>query len=225
MGVVSTNANSRGVDLTTLAITAVASGAAAYACSKIWAPGTLPSAAITPVLVALIKEALARPAKVVSQAVPVRGVVRSSGAGSDEPARRRPPPDEDPTRVAEAPITTYTTRRSPISRRWRLAIVTGLLGFVLCVLVLTVPELVAGGSASGGGRQTTLFGGESKKEKRERTETTTAPTRTVTPPQRTVTVPPPAKTVPAPGTTKPPPAGRTPAPAPTPPAQPPPVQP
>lgn len=222
---VSTNANSRGVDLTTLAITAVASGAAAYACSKIWAPGTLPSAAITPVLVALIKEALARPAEVVSQAVPVRGVVRSSGAGSDEPARRRPPPDEDPTRVAEAPITTYTTRRSPISRRWRLAIVTGLLGFVLCVLVLTVPELVAGGSASGGGRQTTLFGGEAKKKKRERTETTTAPTRTVTPPQRTVTVPPPAKTVPAPPTTAPPPAARTPAPKPTPPAQPPPVQP
>ena len=221
---VSTNANSRGVDLTTLAITAVASGAAAYACSKIWAPGTLPSAAITPVLVALIKEALARPAEVVSQAVPVRGVVRSSGAGSDEPARRRPPPDEDPTRVAKAPITTYPTRRSPISRRWRLAIVTGLLGFVLCVLVLTVPELVAGGSASGGGRQTTLFGGEAKK-KRERTETTTAPTRTVTPPQRTVTVPPPAKTAPAPTTTAPPPAARTPAPKPTPPAQPPPVQP
>ena len=221
---VSTNANSRGVDLTTLAITAVASGAAAYACSKIWAPGTLPSAAITPVLVALIKEALARPAEVVSQAVPVRGVVRSSGAGSDEPARRRPPPGEDPTRVAKAPIT-YTTRRSPISRRWRLAIVTGLLGFVLCVLVLTVPELVAGGSASGGGRQTTLFGGEAKKKERERTETTTAPTRTVTPPQRTVTVPPPAKTAPAPTTTAPPPAARTPAPKPTPPAQPPPVQP
>ena len=222
---VSTNSNSRGVDLTTLAITAVASGAAAYACSKIWAPGTLPSAAITPVLVAIIKEALARPAEVVSQAVPVRGVVRSSSAGSDEPVRRRPPPDEDPTRVAEAPITTYTTRRSPISRRWRLAIVTGLLGFVLCVLVLTVPELVAGGSASGGGRQTTLFGGESKKKKRERTETTTAPTRTVTPPQRTVTVPPPAKTVPAPPSTAPPPAARTPAPKPTPPAKPPPVQP
>ena len=222
---VSTNSNSRGVDLTTLALTAVASGAAAYACSKVWASGTLPSAAVTPVLVAVIKEALERPAVVVSKAVPARGVVRSAGAGSDEPARRRPPPDEEPTRVAEGPISTYTTRRSPISRRWRLAIVTGLLGFVLCVLVLTVPELVAGGSASGDGRQTTLFGGESEKKKRERTETTTAPTRTVTPPQRTVTVPPPAKTVPAPGTTTPPPAGRTPAPAPTPPAQPPPVQP
>jgi len=214
---VSTQRDSRSVDLTTLAITAVASAAAAYACSKIWAPGTLPSAALTPVLVAVIKEALHRPTEVVSRAVPARGVVRS--AGSNEPARRRPTAKEEPTRVAE-PLISYTRSRSTISRRWRLAIITGLLGFVLCVLVLTVPELVAGGSASGGGRQTTLFGGESKKKQRERTETTTTPTRTVTPPQRTVTAPPPTKTVPAPTTAAPPPAARTPAPKPAPPPQP-----
>ncbi|MCW3041599.1 MAG: hypothetical protein JWM31_3504, partial [Solirubrobacterales bacterium] len=60
-----------GVDLATLIITAVASAVAAYTCSKIWTPGTLASAAMTPVLVALVKEALRRPTEVVTTVVPV----------------------------------------------------------------------------------------------------------------------------------------------------------
>src|SRR5688572_25148241 len=57
--VVASSRSSRGgggIDLPTLVITAVASAAAAYTCSKIWAPGTLASAAFMPVLVALLKE-------------------------------------------------------------------------------------------------------------------------------------------------------------------------
>ena len=49
-----------GIELSTLLITAVASACAAYVTSVVWAPGTLASAALTPVLVALIKEALER---------------------------------------------------------------------------------------------------------------------------------------------------------------------
>ncbi|MGH2942608.1 MAG: hypothetical protein ACRDLN_07545 [Solirubrobacteraceae bacterium] len=193
------------VDLPTLAITAVASAAAAYACSKIWAPGTLASAAFTPVLVALIKEALARPAYAVTRAVPVRGVVRSSTPGDapGEPAQRQPADD----RVA---------RHSEISggsfgrRAWKTAIVTGLLGFLIAAVIITIPEVVAGKSASGGGRQTTLFGGDERRADREPSETTTTTVPTVTaPPAETVTVPPAETTTVAPETTTVPPDDET----------------
>src|SRR5947199_3066562 len=69
---------SSGIDLKTLFITAVSSAAAAYATSKIWAPGTLAAAAFTPVLVAVIREALAKSTDAVTKVVPVKGVVRSA---------------------------------------------------------------------------------------------------------------------------------------------------
>lgn len=216
--------------MTTLVITAVASAAAAYACSKVWAPGTLLSAAFTPVLVAIIKEGIRRPTEVVTRAVPpVRGVVRSSrGRGRGEaPPPRRDLADEEPTRVAQPGLVGGARPSPPRSVRWRLAVITGLLGFVLAAVVLTVPELVAGGSAAGGGRQTTLFGGGTKSRKHERTTptvpTTSAPARPAAPPQPTVA--PPTRTAPVPTTTTPPPASKTPAPTTATPAPPAPITP
>jgi hypothetical protein len=235
----STSSADGGIDLLTLAVTAVASAAAAYTCSKIWAPGTLASAAFTPVLVALIKEALARPAKAVTQAVPVRGVVRSaSGPTGTEVREAAPAPAppavgaEPPERVAQQGEITYHSTGA--SRRWRLAVITGLLGFVAAATAFTVPELVTGKSASGGG-STTLFGGHGSGA--QPTQTTTVPGRTVTapapttvtqPPAVTVTAPPPVTTtVPAPaaGTTTPEPAPSGPGSSGAAPANPVPVQP
>ncbi|MGH2840971.1 MAG: hypothetical protein ACRDKY_09130 [Solirubrobacteraceae bacterium] len=186
-----------GIDFTTLTITAVASGAAAYTCSQLWAPGTLASAAAMPVLVSIIKEALQRPAKVVTHAVPVRGVVRSATPRDADDLHAQPQPEPEPeplTRVAQPG--TLGDPPSGRSHRWYLAVITGLLGFLVAAVVLTVPELVAGGSASGGDRGTTLFGGDderkAEKRDREREPTTTTPGRTVTVPGRTVTVPPPS---------------------------------
>jgi hypothetical protein len=194
----SSSPRSGGVDLATLLITAIASAAAAYTCSKIWAPGTLASAAFTPVLVAILKEALARPTQAVTKAVPIRGVVRSTPpAAQPHDELPEPPPIE---RVPQPGEVTYHSTRSN-SRRWRLAVITGLLGFVVCVLVFTLPELVAGQSATGGGRSTTLFGGQ-EHERKQQTTTTTAPARTVTAPTPTVTVPAPAETTTAPTTTE-----------------------
>ncbi len=248
-----------GVDIKTLFITAVASAAAAFACSKIWTPGTLAAAAFTPVVVALIKEGLAKSTAVVAKAVPpVRGVVRSARVGDGEadaqaaagqlppigslsadapadPGTWIAPPPADPAdratwiahqqpsqhpvdapedalaRVAQPGEVTY---HDSGSRRhgWRLAVITGLLGFLIGAVIITVPELMAGSSASGGGRETTLFGGASHKHivtttVTTETETQTVPTQTVTiPPAKTVTVPTPTvpTTTPAPGTTKPP---------------------
>jgi hypothetical protein len=169
-----------GIDLLTLAITAAASACAAYVTSQVWASGTLASAAVTPVLVALIKEALAKPAVVVTRAVPVRGVVRSSTPGEEPPA----PLEQVGERVAqhgEIPGRSRSFGR----RAWQTAIVTGLLGFLVAAVIITVPELVSGKSVTGGGGQTTLLGGH-----RKSSSTTTTPTQTQTAPAETITVAP-----------------------------------
>jgi len=214
-----------GVDLKTLLITAVSSAAAAYACSKLWAPGTLAAAAFTPVLVAIIREGLSKSTAVVAGAVPVRGIVRSTRPDDVRPAdgvrgdgwsyadlgAAEPPPagkpvlaDDPATRVAQpGEIAYHGSGRG--RRNWRVAIVTGLLGFVVAAVLFTVPELVAGESASGGGRGTTIFGGKQRDSGTPAT-TTTTPEETVTTPQEeggAVTVPPQTVTTPPPAATTP----------------------
>jgi hypothetical protein len=161
---------SSGIDLKTLWITAASSAAAAYATSKIWAPGTLAAAAFTPVMVAIIREGLAKSTAVVAKAVPVKGVVRSARPEGPQPLETAASGSwsaadlggeglaaADPaTRVAQPGEIAYHSARR--ARHWRVAIATGLLGFLVAAVVFTVPELVFGGSAAGGGRGTTLFG-------------------------------------------------------------------
>ena len=195
MSATPTSGGRSSIDLPTLIVTAVASAIAAYVTSKIWAPGTLAAAAFTPVLVAVLKEMLIKPAEVVTRAVPVRGVVRSS-AGPDDPGTHPPArsrvirapcdtPEDIEARIAqlgEAPGSSRPGRR----RAWQAAVVTGLLGFLVAAVIITVPELVAGSSASGGGRDTTLFGGG---KSRSAAPTTTTETTTETTPSDTETTP------------------------------------
>lgn len=217
------------VDTQTLFVTAVASAIAAYACSKLWAPGTLVAAAFTPVVVAILKDVVGRSTDVVTRAVPIRGVVRSAAKppsdGAGAPTEVQPPPvippvvgapfgdplappivqpplvdlasdvGEDPTaRVPQPGQVTYHDAGNGRRKGLRVAIITGLLGFLVATVVLTVPELVAGGSASGDGRGTTLFGGG--KDRKDDTETKTTQPSEQSPaapaPQTTVTVPVPA---------------------------------
>lgn len=193
---------SGGVDLPTLLTTAVASALAAYVTSQLWAPGTLAAAAFTPVLVALLKEMLAKPAEVVTRAVPVRGVVRSASA-EGEPDGGADTPEAIEARIAqlgEAPGASSPGRR----RAWQVAVITGLLGFILAAVIITLPEVVSGKSLFGGGGNTTLF--SPKKSSATPTDTTTTPTSTTetettetVPPASTVTIPPPETiTVPPP---------------------------
>ena len=164
---------SSGIDIKTLWITAASSAAAAFVTSQLWAPGTLAAAAITPVLVALLREGLAKSTDVVAKAVPgqgrraqraARGPAADAGlvGGRPRPPSRSSPIADDPAaRVPQPGEIAYhgTSRRA---RHWRVAIVTGLLGFLIAAVVFTVPELLAGESASGGGRDTTLFGGKQR---------------------------------------------------------------
>jgi hypothetical protein len=185
-----------GIDLGTLVITAVASASAAYITAKVWAPGTLASAAFTPVIIALIKEGLRKPTQVVTAVVPTRaGRVRGPETEplpddlTGQLERGAPPPFPPPQPGAEAgPVSVYSTRGNRL--RWRLAVITGLLGFVVCVLVYTVPELIAGGSVGRPGHSTTLFpSGRSHRSSSSHSTTTTSPTTTSTTPSQTETQP------------------------------------
>jgi hypothetical protein len=200
-----------GIELTTLFLSAVASAAAAYVTSKIWAPGTLFSAAMSPVIVALVKEGLRKPTEVVTAAVPVVAkplrVSSASriGAGrvvrvpsdpgpvqrtlpDDLPDRLQagaPPPLPPPQAGAHAgPVRVYSTRGNRM--RLRAAILTGLLAFVLVVAFYTVPELIAGQSVGRSGHATTFFSGKAKTHAKS-TTTTTSTTKSGTTTSNTTT--------------------------------------
>ncbi len=218
----------------TLLIAAVSSAAAAYVTSKIWQSGTLVATAMTPVIVALVREALEKPAAVVTTTLgaplaPTRARGRATAPrGEAEPTLVQSPDGGDPTLT---PMTVHRTHsRVRVSRRWvRVGLVTGLLAFVIAAVIYTVPELIAGQSLGSSGKATTLFqgrsSGSSKKDKTPATTTTSTtkrtttapeaePTTTVTTPAQaptvTVTTPEPEATTPA--TTTPAPAATTPAP-------------
>lgn len=191
------------LDVTTLAIAAAASAVAAFVTSQVWTGGTLFTAAISPVIVALVKEGLSRPAQKVKT---VRLVRTGSAIGEERSATDERPIPVSAAHEGEAltPVTVY--RRS--DSRWspariRLAVITGLLAFGIVVAVFTLPELVAGKSIGGGGDQrTTLFGGTSAKKtsksKSDAKDKSTA-TPTATPePGTTPTATPEATTTPAP---------------------------
>jgi outer membrane biosynthesis protein TonB len=232
----------------TLVIAALSSVIAATVVSRLWQAGTVMATAMTPVIVTLVKEALERPAQRVSSiatrtATP--SVARTARAIVPPPPEAEAPP---PPMVADPELTrmrVYGAERRT-GRRWKLAIATGLLGFAICVGVMTLPELVAGRSVVSGQHDTTIFGGQrhvsatkTKTTTDEKTTTDTRPkdqttsteqtdttTTTTTPTQPTETAPQAAPTQPvqpAPQTqTTPPPQTQTAPPAQT---QPPPATP
>ena len=169
----------------TLVIAAVSSVVAAILVGKIWASGTLWATAMTPVIVALVKEALERPAQRVREV----SVVGRRQSGEELVVEEVEPPTAAGAPPEPAGYRTYGIRR----KHWKVAIVTGLLAFVLGALVLTVPELVAGRSITNGDRATTLFHGKARvarhKEKQQTETTTTTETVTTTTPGATETTP------------------------------------
>jgi hypothetical protein len=150
-----------GVNLATLVIAALASVVAATVVSRLWQAGTVMATAMTPVIIAVVKEALERPARRMSTMATRSGlpsVARTARAVVPPPPEAQAPP---PPVVADPQLTEMRVYRRDrrVGRRWKLAIATGLLGFVLCVAILTVPELVAGRSVVSAKHDTTIFGG------------------------------------------------------------------
>jgi hypothetical protein len=236
----------------TLIVASLASLTAAIVTSTFWQKGTPITAAITPVIVALASEMYSRPARRITELSSRAGVARTRRFEQEArprehvhtgapPERFRPdalrPPDESelgPMRVYRA----GGDRPSPIRRvHIRAALITAALAFVIALAVLTLPELVFGGSVAARGTTTFFGGGHHRSSKTTHEKSTqTAPSNTTTSPSTTapaqstptVTAPPAQTTPQTTGPTQQPPAAGTPAPSPTPsattPAQTPPGQ-
>jgi hypothetical protein len=213
---VSTPRQQGGLSITTLAISAAASVAAAVVVHEVWKGGAIIGAAVTPVIVAVVSESLRRP---VDRVTSIREERRTRT--QVRPGAAPPPPAPELERAD--PFGIWREERVAWwKRRWvKVAVATGLLGFAIAAFTLTATELIFGDSVGSGGSSTTVFGGGSKKKstssdedtKTSTTETSTqetAPTETVPPAQ---TAPPTTETVPPPTQTAPAPSGAQPAPA------------
>jgi hypothetical protein len=208
------NEKSSGLSLQTLLISAAAAVVAATVVPLFWTHGTVIATAMTPVIVALVSEGLRKPVQHVSAVAP--RVARRSGTGAAvrryEPAaadtrhhervgargegperfdplpesyRDEAPPtrDDDPFGLRKA------DRRNP---RLKIALITGLLAFVIAAGVVTASELALfGGSVGSSDRRTSLFGGQSKSSTKDK-EATPTPTATETPEEGTTPTPTPS---------------------------------
>jgi hypothetical protein len=147
-----------GIELSTLLAAAVASVVAALVVSRIWQAGTIMATAMTPVIVALVKEAVERPARRVSS-VAARSAPRVARTARvlvpPPPEAMAPPPPVGP----DPELTELRVYGRQVGRRWKAALLTGLLAFLVCVAALTLPELLAGHSVVSTKHDTTLFGG------------------------------------------------------------------
>jgi hypothetical protein len=146
-----------GFHVGTLIVAAISAVVAATVVSRLWQPGTVMATAMTPVIVTLVKEALERPARRVSS-IAGRGT-----AVPVEPARRPEPIGSPPAVVVTdddgmTPMRVYRPQRR-VRRRWKLALATGLLAFLIAAAAMTLPELVAGRSVVSAKHDTTIFGG------------------------------------------------------------------
>src|SRR5918994_1220805 len=143
----------RRLNMRTLTIASAASAAAAAVTSQLWIAGTWIAAALTPVLVALISEALNRPTERVARARTTRRPVAPGSHAAPTPRIAEPEPGS--IRVYRQP------GLRPSRRRIALGVVaaTGALAFVIGTVALTTVDLVSGGSVGKNSGRTTLLGG------------------------------------------------------------------
>jgi hypothetical protein len=207
---------------TPLVAAAIAAVVSATVVSRFWQAGTIMATAMTPVIVAVVKEMIERPARRVSS------LATRAGAPPVARAARRvvePPPEAQapPPPVGPSPEYTemrvYGRERANTGRRWKLAVLTGLLACVIAIAAMTLPELVAGRSVVSSSHHTTIFGGHRSTSSTTKQKTTSTDeksnststeqqnsTSTEQQPQDTTT------TAPDQTTTQAPPAGQQPAP-------------
>jgi hypothetical protein len=194
-----------GLSLRTLMIASAASLTAAILTSRLFPPGTIYTAALTPVIVAAVSELLYRPVDRVAQLREQRRtmVIEAARAPEGEEAAAlsgAPEFAQGADAEEELAVSGNGTGDTPPVRihgrsRRRLLhpkvwIATGFAAFAITVAVLTLPELIFGGAVANNHR-TTIFGGGSKSTG---TKTETTQTKTDTQPQETVTETVPAQT-------------------------------
>src|SRR3954451_21090350 len=125
-----TEGGGEGLSLQTLVLAAASSAAAAIIVSHVWKNGTVLAAAMTPVIVAVVKELLAKPMESELVRKPVQQVSRVASSsrrrvggsvsvrtGGAAPPSADPPLSDDPRPDAGAPpYAEPPTRRDPRSR-------------------------------------------------------------------------------------------------------------
>ena len=200
-----------GISIQTLVISALAAVAAAVVVPMIWERGTLVATAMTPVIVALVSEALSKPATRITAAT--KTVTRRSATGAavrDPDFDPLPPGEREATVREDDPFGLRS--RPPVRHHWKLALATGAAAFAIAVVGLTMSELVLGGPATKDGGNTTFFSGS------QRETPTPSPTATPSPtPEATVTPEPTATPTPTAAPTETPaPLDAVPTPTPTP---------
>lgn len=164
-----------GLQLSTLLISSLAAVAAAIVVPTFWERGSLIATAVTPIIVALVTEALNRPAKVITT-VPTRVRRKPAAVGAGEERVSRWGDEDDPFGLR-------TPERAPRRRfPWKLGIITGLVAAVIGAGVVTASELAIFGHSVGGGksRSTSVFGGSNDRSPSDEEETPT-PTATASP--------------------------------------------
>jgi hypothetical protein len=125
--------NGGGLSVQTLVIASLSSLAAALFVHKFWQAGAIYGAAVTPVIVALVSEALNKPAQVIST---------RTGRTQVEP-----PPVVAQSR-RDDPYGIWEEQRKPRRRlHVGLAVATGLVAFAIAAFFLTGAELVLGGAS------------------------------------------------------------------------------
>lgn len=168
--------NGGGLSLQTLVIASLSSLAAALFIHEFWQAGAVLGAAVTPVIVAIVSEALRKPAQVMTKRTAVN------------------PPPVVTEREDRFGIWEDQRKRRRRHLRLGLAIATGLAAFAAAAFVLTGAELVLGG-ASDSDRFRVVPGKQRDRQSRE------APARTQ--PGEATPAPAPEEDEPAPETTPP----------------------
>jgi hypothetical protein len=179
------------ISVQTLIIASVASAAASFLASRLWGGGTLVSAALTPIVVALVSEFLRRPVRTVAQTAKKVPAVYSLPAHKSTTAAPQETTQDDPDETAPAavPDAAQSQARGRLDGlaqttwrpRWRLVFATGLLAFAIVVVVFTVPDLLAGRSITGNGEPTTFFGRSATATKKSSPSVITTTSTTITP--------------------------------------------
>ena len=211
--------SSSGISIQTLVISALASVAAAVVVPLIWERGTLLATAMTPVIVALVSEALRKPAEKITVPNPLATRRSATGAAVRDPGFDPLPPDQRPAPAREDDP--FGLRSKPrVTRHWKLALATGAAAFAIAVVGLTISELVLGGPATREGGRTTFISGRDRQDPTPTAtpEVTATPTETAEPTATPTATPAPRET-PTP-TATPAPLDATPTPTPTPTATP-----
>jgi hypothetical protein len=168
----------RRLNTRTLTIASVASATAAAVTSQLWIAGTWIAAAFTPVLVALISEALHRPTERVARAWTAEREPRGGPQPRAQTATRGEPAavtgSAGPVRVyrqTSRGVSESERGRPMLSGRripWRAVLVTAAAAFLIAVATITVIDLVSGGSVGKGSGGTTFFRGGSSGSSQEK---------------------------------------------------------